>query len=235
MGDGFAFLDIVFFAMVAGFLILRLRGVLGRRTGNESPERWTTRPPRQVPGKTAPAAPGEALPDNVTRLPDRATRPADSAPAEPGSPLEAGITQIKLADRNFDPRGFATGARGAFEMIVGAFAQGDKAALRPLLSDEVYKQFADAIDARQQAKQTLETTLIGVRNVDIVEARLDGRTAVVTVKIVSEQVNVTRDADGQVVEGDANRVSTITDLWTFTRDTRARDPNWALVATAAQQ
>lgn len=119
-------------------------------------------------------------------------------------------------------------------MIVTSFAQGDTATLRPLLSDEVYQQFAAAIRARQEAKQTLETTLIGVRGVDFVEARLDGRNATVTVKIVSEQVNITRDAGGAVVEGDANHVATITDIWTFSRDTKSRDPNWHLVATANQ-
>lgn len=235
MGD-FAYLDIIFFAMVAAFLILRLRGVLGRRTGNENPERWTTRQPRQTPAKTPAGTPGDALPDNVTRLPERTGRGAVDVPAaEAGSPLDAALTQIKLADRNFDPRGFVGGARAAFEMIVPAFAQGDTGTLRPLLSDEVYEQFAAAIRARQQAKQTLETTLIGIRGVDLIDARLDGRNAVVTVKIVSEQVNITRDADGKIVEGDPNRVSTITDVWTFSRDTKSRDPNWALVATAAQQ
>jgi predicted lipid-binding transport protein (Tim44 family) len=236
MGDSFAGLDIVFFAILALFLVLRLRSVLGRRTGNENPERWTTRQPRPTPGQAKPSSNGEPLPDNVTRLPDRPARPANEPPvAPPGSPLDAGLTQIKSADRGFDARGFLSGARGAFEMIVNSFAQGDTATLRPLLSDEVYQQFAAAIRARQEAKQTLETTLIGVRNVDFVEARLDGRTAVVTVKIVSEQVNITRDAGGAVVEGDANHVATITDIWTFSRDTRSRDPNWHLVATAAHQ
>jgi predicted lipid-binding transport protein (Tim44 family) len=239
MGDsGFAYLDIVFFAMIALFLILRLRSVLGRRTGNENSERWTSRPPRPAPGQTG--APGNVetpLPDNVTRLPDRGAKPTSEQPpvAEAGSPLDVALNQIRQVDRSFDPRGFVTGARGAFEMVVPAFAQGDTATLRPLLSDEVYEQFASAIRTRQEAKQTLETTLIGIRNVDLTDARLDGRNAVVTVKIVSDQVNVTRDANGAVVEGDPNHVSTITDLWTFARDTRSRDPNWQLVATAAQQ
>lgn len=220
-GGGFAFFDIIFFAMVAAFLILRLRSVLGRRTGNENPERWTTRPPQQRPGRP------EAS-DNVTRLPDRAPPELDVAP---GSPVEAGLTQIKLADPVFEPRDFTEGARGAFEMIVGAFAQGDTATLRPLLSDDVYDNFAAAIRARQQAKHTLETTLVGIKSADIVDARMDGRTAFVTVKFVTEQINVTRDADGNVVEGDPQSVTPVVDLWTFSRNTRARDPNWTLVAT----
>jgi predicted lipid-binding transport protein (Tim44 family) len=227
MDSGFAFFDIVFFAMVAAFLILRLRSVLGRRTGNENPERWTTRKP-------APTARGEAS-DNVARLPDR-TRPAGEAgpvidlPAN--SPAETGLTQIKVADPSFDARGFVEGARGAFEMIVGAYAQGDTATLRPLLADDVYENFATAIRGRQQAKQTHETTLVGIKSADIVEARMDGRTALVTVKFISDQINVTRDANGAVTEGDPQQIATVTDVWTFAHNTRSRDPNWLLVATS---
>jgi predicted lipid-binding transport protein (Tim44 family) len=225
MDGGFAFFDIVFFAMVAAFLILRLRSVLGRRTGNEKPERWTTRQP--------PASRTEA-PDNVARLPDRSRPTVDPAPIDlsAASPVDTGLAQIRAADPNFDPRSFADGARGAFEMIVGAYAQGDTATLRPLLADEVYENFAAAIKGRQQAKQTLETTLVGIKSADIIEARMDNRTALVTVKFVSEQINVTRDAGGTVVEGDAQQIATVTDIWTFARNTRSRDPNWLLVATS---
>jgi predicted lipid-binding transport protein (Tim44 family) len=229
MDSGFAFFDIVFFAMVAAFLILRLRSVLGRRTGNENSERWTTRKP-------TPAARSEAG-DNVARLPERPRPAGEAAPVldlPANSPVQAGLTQIQAADPSFDPRGFADGARGAFEMIVGAYAQGDTATLRPLLADDVYENFASAIRGRQQAKQTLETTLVGVKSADIAEARMDGRTAFVTVKFVSDQINVTRDAAGTVVEGDPQQIATVTDVWTFSRNTRSRDPNWLLVATADQ-
>lgn len=228
---GIAFLDIIFFAMVAGFLILRLRSVLGRRTGDENAERWKPHRPGQAP---------EQLPDNVTRFPDRTASqdPVDQAdappPPAPGS-VEAGIAAIRSADPAFDPAIFVQGARGAFEMIVAAFAQGDSAALRPLLADAVNDSFVQAIRDRQARRWTLATTLIGIRSADIVEAALRGRDAVVTVKFVSEQVNATRDADGQVVEGDPNKVETVTDIWTFSRNTRARDPNWFLAETATAQ
>ncbi len=230
MGDGLAFFDIVFFALVAGFLILRLRSVLGRRTGNENRERWTPRLPQRAPAKPAAGpATDRPLPDNVTPLPGR--EPAGTG----GSPLDAALTQIRLADPSFDPPRFAEGAKAAFEMIVTAFAQGDTGTLRPLLADDVYENFAAAIKGRQDAKQTLETTLIGIKAAEIVEARMEGRTAFVTVKFVSEQVNVTRNAAGEVVDGDANRVAAVTDIWTFARNTRASDPNWALVQTSESQ
>lgn len=228
---GIALLDIIFFAMVAGFLILRLRSVLGRRNSDENnAERWRPRTSQQ-PAPSA-ARPGEPLPDNVKRFPDRAPV-ADATPAPPGS-VEAGIAAIKTADAGFDPKGFQQGARGAFEMILTAFAQGDADALKPLLGDEVYRSFSGAIRQRKEAKQTLSTTMIGIKSAEIVAAALQGRDAVVTVKFVSEQVNATRDAEGAVIDGDATRVDTLTDVWTFSRNTRARDPNWLLVQTSDQ-
>jgi len=233
MGEGFQFLDILVFAAVAAFLVYRLKNTLGKRTGNERPPREAFPPP--AAGK-APAAN-----DKVVRLPGIGQKPAD-APFEqgdqPAQPAEAGrgtlaggLTQIQVADRNFDPQGFVEGARAAFEIVVTAFAAGDTKSLKPLLSDEVMQNFGDAIRQRQAAKETLETTLVGVKTAEITDARLDGRTAYVTVRFVSEQVNVTRNAEAQVVSGDPTQVTTVTDIWTFARDTRSRDPNWALVAT----
>ncbi len=229
---GIAFLDIIFFAMVAGFLILRLRSVLGRRSGEEKPERWrsqTGKPP--APGASRA---GEAAGDNVTPFPERAAAPATAEqPPLPGS-IEAGVAAIKAVDSAFDPNGFEAGARAAFEMIVAAFAQADTANLRPLLADPVFESFSAAIRERVAAKHTLTTTLIGIKSATIIDAKLQGRDAMVTVRFVTEQVNVTRDAGGAVVDGDPNRVESITDTWTFSRNTRGRDPNWLLIQTAAQ-
>jgi predicted lipid-binding transport protein (Tim44 family) len=231
-GDGFAFFDIIFFALVAGFLILRLRSVLGRRTGNESQERWTPRlPPRSGPTVPSPSdrPPSDRPPaDKVTVLP---TRPAPAAGMS-ATPLDATLAQIRQVDSNFEPGRFLDGAKSAFDMIVSAYAQGDTATLRPLLANDVFDNFAAAIKGRHDAKQTLETTLIGIKSADILEARMDGRSAFVTVKFVSEQVNVTRNAGGEIVDGEPNHVATITDVWTFARNTRSSDPNWALVQTS---
>ncbi len=226
MGDGLAFFDIIFFALVAGFLILRLRSVLGRRTGNETRERWTARLPTR--GPTAPGTAERPPADKVAVLPTRPAAPGAAA----ASPLDAALAQIRQADPNFEPSRFLEGARAAFDMIVSAYAHGDTATLRPLLSNDVFDNFAAAIKGRQDAKQTLETTLIGLKSTDILEARMEARTAFVTVKFVSEQVNVTRNANGEIVDGEPNHVATVTDVWTFARNTRASDPNWALVQTS---
>ena len=116
-------------------------------------------------------------------------------------------------------------------MILDAFAKGESTSLRPLLSDEVFAQFDGAIKAREDAKHTLSTTLVGIREADVADAALDGRIARVTVKFVSEQINVTRDSEGRVVDGDPTSSATVTDIWTFARNTSSRDPNWQLVAT----
>jgi predicted lipid-binding transport protein (Tim44 family) len=153
-------------------------------------------------------------------------------PAAVASPAaSAGLEQIKAVDRDFDPDQFLLGAKRAFEMIVDAFAKGESTSLRPLLSDEVFAQFDGAIKAREDAKHTLSTTLVGIREADVADAALDGRIARVTVKFVSEQINVTRDSEGRVVDGDPTSSATVTDIWTFARNTSSRDPNWQLVAT----
>ncbi|MBK20519.1 MAG: translocase [Rhodospirillaceae bacterium] len=225
MGDGFQALEIILFALIAAFLVLRLRSVLGRRTGHQR------RPSDNVSDSRREAQSN----DNVVELPDRNTDMSDDPPEfeniDPDDPIAAGLNEVKNADSSFDPSTFTEGAKAAFEIVVQAFADGDKNALRGLLNDEVLENFSVAIDERENNGETLETTVIGIKKAEIIEARIDGRTAFVTVKVISEQVNVTRDKDDAVVDGDENLVADVTDIWTFARNTRARDPNWTLVET----
>lgn len=228
MGDGVQFLDIIIFAAIAVALGLRLRSVLGRRTGNERRhDPLNPTPPRDAAGREPGQAEDRAR-DKVIPLPGRGPASAEGAAAANEAP---GLARVRAVDPAFDPAGFVSGARGAFEMIVGAFAAGDAAALKPLLSDEVFANFNAAIEARAKASETLQTTLVGINSADIIEASVDGRTAFVTVKFVSEQINVTKDSEGRIVDGDPSAVTAITDIWTFARNTRSRDPNWTLVAT----
>lgn len=225
MGDGFVFIEIVIFAMIAAFLVYRLRSVLGRRTGEE----------RQRPNPFT-SAPNPAKPDNVVPLPERNRPRPDVAPGadvtasdEPLS-LAASIDQLRAADPNFDEKHFLEGAKAAFAMIVDAFARGDTATLRPLLADDVYEGFARVIRDRQAAGEQHEARIEIVREAEVVEAKLDAaRTARVTVRLVTDQVNVVRDRDGNVIDGDPKALVENTDVWTFARNLRSRDPNWALV------
>ena len=232
MGDGgVQFIDIIFLAMVAGFIALRLRSVLGRRTGNEpAPPPEPFRRPERVP----PASPADVLSpetgdDTVVQLPAR-RRQAPSAEAG----AAAGLAAVEVADRSFELDGFIAGARWAYEIVVNGFAVGDMEALRPLVSDDVLKNFSSALAARTAADLKVETTIVAIKQVIVTEAGLSGRTAEITVRFVSEIVSVTRNAAGNVVEGHPTAAREVTDLWTFARDTRSRDPNWALVATATQ-
>lgn len=224
MGNGVPFLDIILLALFAGFVIFKLRSVLGRRTGHER---------RRPDSFTEPAQSNDNGDGNVVRLPDRSADAVetDVEEAEPSASMAAGVMRIKLADERFDEREFLHGSKMAFGMIVEAFAKGDVDALRPLLSSELYGGFASAIETREKAGETQETTIVTIRSADIVEAALENHIAKVTVEFITEQVKVTRNADGEVVDGDPDRIDILTDIWTFARDIRARDPNWELVAT----
>ncbi len=219
------FLDIIFFAMVAAFLVFRLRSVLGRRTGHERQRH----DPRLSAGEAGGAGvPGGSAEPEVSQL----ERPIeDDLEIEVGEEVSAGLTQIRLADRDFHPGGFLGGARAAFEMVIAAYASNDRETLRGLLSDDVLADFLAAIEARVSAGQTMEHTLVAITSTDIVGAEVSGQIALVTVKIVSDQINMLRDAEGRVVEGAPDQVNEVTDVWTFSRDTRSQDPNWALAAT----
>lgn len=243
-------LKIVIFAIAAGIVILRLRSVLGRRTGHER------QPPTDgiIPGRRLGHGMGspEAGPqENVVPLPGHANDDAETAtrtgvgeddalddagddaeaPAPTNDKLAEALAQIGRADTNFDVDGFRAGAQAAFEITIVSYAAGDKETLHPLLSEEVYANFTAAIAKRQTDDLTLETTLVGVRECDIIDAELDGRDAVITVKFVSEQINVTRDGEDRVIDGDPSQISKVIDIWTFSRSTKSRSPNWVLVAT----
>ena len=230
MGDGFP-IDIILFAMVAAFIVLRLRSVLGRRTGHERqrPNPFSTEPQDKNSKKQG----SEKEADNVVQLPDR--DPAPEVQGETETPLMTSLNEIAAADPRFDPDDFINGARTAFEYIVEVFAEGSTSKLRPLLSDEVYDNFTSAIDARKQAGETLETTIIDIKGTDILEASLEDGTVFVSVKFDTEQINVTLNEAGMVVDGDADHITRVVDIWTFGRDTQSRDPNWQLVRTETPQ
>ena len=173
------------------------------------------------------------MPDRSDQTPETAEAAVEEPESETQTPLEAGLTQIKVADPKFDPREFLSGARLAFEVILTSYAGSDTAALKPLLSPEVFGNFSQSIRDRQQANETMEITLVGIKSADTVEAYMAGRTAHLTIKFVSQQITAVRDDNNEVIEGDPKEVIDVTDFWTFARDTRSGDPNWILVATGS--
>jgi predicted lipid-binding transport protein (Tim44 family) len=161
-------------------------------------------------------------------------RPGISRPQITNQP--PGIAAIMEADPAFSPDAFLAGARGAFEMILRAFAEGDEATLRGLLETQVFESFSGAIRARKEAGETCANTLDGIERAEIAEATLSGAAqARITVRFVSKQRHATRDAEGKVIDGDPDHPHELVDLWTFTRDQRSRDPNWHLAATSTPE
>ncbi len=227
------------FLVLAVVIFIRLRSVLGRRTGSERPpyDPYTRADAKQG----TPEGTVVALPRGRTGQP--ANEPAGPSAedieerleryAKKDSPLSKSLTALIKADPSFDPAQFLDGAKAAYEMVVGAFAEGDVKTLELLLGEDVLEGFTRAIAEREQRGETLTSTLVGIDKADIIEAEIKDRQAFVTVKFVSELISVTRDADGEVVEGDPKKVREVTDIWTFAREVASRNPNWKLVATEA--
>ena len=231
--SGFFDIYSIIFLIIAVVIFMRLGSVLGRRTGNE-PSPYDTRVKPPVPG---------ARNDNVVSLPPRdreATATAESPDLEPlakyaspGTPLHDGLVSLAKAAPDFEPEHFLAGAKMAYEMIVTAFAQGDRSALKSLLASDVYDGFVSAITEREGRGETSELTFVGIEEAKITAAELDDHSARLSVRFVAELISCTRDKENRVIEGDPSDVQTIRDSWTFARDIGSRDPNWKLVATEA--
>jgi predicted lipid-binding transport protein (Tim44 family) len=230
----------IIFLALAVFIFFRLRSVLGQRTGRE-------RPPYD-PYSARDAVRSPANNDKIVTLPQRPAEPAVSRPAEPpppvdrwkdvaesGSSVAAGLDAIAAADPSFDAKHFVTGARAAYEMIVTAFAEGDRRQLRSLLSREVYDGFDAAIGEREGRGETAETRFVSIDGSTVTAAELRTRIAQITVRFVSKLISVTRGRTGNVIDGNAEKVTDVTDVWTFAREVSSRDPNWKVVATEAGQ
>ncbi len=224
---------------VAIVVLLRLRSVLGTRTGNE-------RPPSDRIRARDDNSQSEQREETVVPLRPRKTEEEDEAETErrfrkldaeieqyavDDETVAEGIREIARLDGNFMPKTFLEGAKSAYEMIVTAYAAGDRKTLKGLLEKDVYEGFEAAIAERESAGQTVEFTFVGLPLIEISDAGLDKRTAQVTIHFKAEVVSATRDSEGTLVEGNADQVQTISDAWTFARNTRSRDPNWKLVAT----
>ncbi|MBB3395832.1 putative lipid-binding transport protein (Tim44 family) [Rhizobium sp. BK538] len=214
-------------------IFLQLRSVLGRRTGNEKPPRdlYT---PRDAVGPESPDA------GKVVTLPRRDATEEDDrfaaidAFAPAGTALNESLREINKADASFDPKEFVNGARMAYEMIVMAFADGDRKTLKNLLSREVYDGFDAAIADRESKGEKVKSTFVGIDKAEITSAEIKGTEVQITVRIVSQLISATYDKADKLIDGDAENVAEINDLWTFARDTRSRDPNWKLVATESE-
>ncbi len=233
-------LSTIVFALIAIFVVWKLRSVLGMRNGSERPPV----DPTSNLGANRNNANGPQTMGQVIRLP---TAPPVAAPpsgfttaesnarwkgfAEPGSKVAAGLDAIAAADRSFNPETFIAGARAAYEMIVVAFAKGDNATLGNLLAPEVFENFSKAIAARSARGETMETTLVSIDSASIEDAQLNDGVAQIALRFASKLVSSTKDRSGEVTEGAPGAVVDHLDIWTFSRATNSRNPNWQLSAT----
>lgn len=229
----------IFFLVAAVVIFFQLRNVLGRRTGNERQPfdpytaARTAKDAKDTPAKN----------ENVVSLPRKraAGEPAEDAYAsidafeKPGSDLNKGLRAIRDADPSFDPKAFVDGAKMAYEMIVMAYADGDRKTLKNLLSRDVFDGFVAAISDRESRSEKIQSSFVGIDKADIVSAEMKGGEAHVTLRIVSELISATRNKAGEVIDGDPETVAEVKDVWTFARDTRSKDPNWKLVATEEEE
>ena len=230
----------IIFLALAVFIFLRLRSVLGQRTGRERPpfDPYANREVARTPTTDG----------NVVTLPGRAADKSPAAPAqdeaapdrwkgiaEPGSALAASLDAIAAKTGHSIRLASSVGAKAAYEMIVTAYANGDRRQLKDLLGREVYEGFESAIRDREQKGEKIESRFVSIEAANLIAAELRGQTAQVTIRFVSQLVSVTRDRSGTVIDGNPDAVTTVTDVWTFARDITSRDPNWKLVATEAGQ
>jgi len=211
-------IDLVLFGMIAAFLVLRLRSIVGKRTGFE----------RQVPPVQPNPIRAAAGPIIDARAEPAQPAAAQTVPDDPASPTTQALAQMRALDRSFDPTRFLAGVDQAFRMIVAAFAAGDRPGLRALLSDDTYRAFEQAISAREKAGETQVSEIKSLHQLSIEQAEVKGRVGSVTVRIVSDQISYTKDKDGRPLTG-TDAVTEITDLWTFERDLSQQDPTWRLV------
>ena len=244
--DGRIDVTTLLFLVLAVVIFLKLRSVLGRRTGHEEArfERYKAqKEASQRNGKLA----GQ---DKVVTLPRREREDAEPRPAAEqqaqadseqrvkeyaagNADMTKGLLDIVRVDTSFDPTHFLQGAKAAYEIIVTAFAEGNRKTLKDLLSSEVYEGFSSAIAERENRGEQIDQSFVGIKSADLVEAELKGGVAQLTIKFVSELISATRDKAGGVVGGDPKRIREVTDIWTFAREAVSRNPNWKLVATQA--
>lgn len=224
MNDLFAYADIIILAIIAGIIYLRLRNVLGTREGFEEQ--------RPTPG----GIDREKLEEMAEQLQEKKQEfeRDEEIAASYNNDIAAGVKEIRRKDPSFSPRPFLEGAKTAFDMILDAFAKGDKRSLKRLLDEDVYRGFEREIDRREQEDERSETTLVSIDDAEITDIDVTGKIAEVTVRFTSQQINVTRDAEGEIVAGDPSRVEKVIDLWTFQRNLYSPDPNWKLVATETE-
>lgn len=221
--DGLPYADIIILALIAGFILLRLRSVLGQKSGNDNPQ-FFRRPDPDAEAKKEPVV---QVAERKSRRDETDTylyRLKDEA-------IAGTIAEIKKIDPSFTATNFLSGARMAYEMVFDAFAKGDRKTLEMLLNKPIYEDFTRALEERTGDGKKIESTLVAVHARDITAATLVGNMARLSVKFDSEQVTLVKNDKGEIIEGDASHTHLMDDEWTFERDVSSKNPNWKIIET----
>lgn len=213
--------DIIIYAVIAAVLVVWLARVLGTKNGSE---RERPNPFAQNPAGTPVQQDGV----NNVALP-LPQKPAALKNVTPG--IEAGLVQISLADRSFEPTRFIENAKEAFAIVVAAFADGDKATLQDLLAKDVYASFETAIEAREKAGKKVSAEVQSIRDASITEARLSGTKAIIAIRFKADETYVETDSTGKIIAGNPDKIVSMTDVWVFARETKSNDPRWLVIET----
>ena len=220
MNEGFAFFDIIIFAMLAGYLVFQLRRALGRRSDNQ--ETKSKLNPEQR------AKHSEA--DNVVAIKTNKIENQENENQEQEETL-GGLTELREKDPSFSDTDFIAGSKDAFSWIVEAFSKGEISKLEPLLSEPLFEGFKQAIEQREADQLSLETNIVSMKSAQIHNVTVNQDQVNITVEYVTDQIKSTRNADGEIVDGDPDTIESVTDLWTFNRNIKSKNPNWTLVKT----
>lgn len=215
--------DIIILAALALFILFRLHGVLGKRIGHEQ--------------KMRPARRRDDRGERVIQLPDpmqQRRREGTSLMENTDPKIARSVGEIQEIDPSFSLEGFIRGAKTAFEMVLESFGREDKKTLRNLLGDEVYAGFEAEINERKNADEKPETTLVALNSAEVVGVKVKKNIAQITVKFISEQINIVRDKLGEITSGNPSRIDKVVDVWTFERNVSDPDPNWRLVETQGE-
>lgn len=212
MGFNMQFVDILIFAIIAVFLIMRLRSILGNRDGFEQNQAENT------------SFQTSEQSDNAQNI----------VPLRSDQNNGVGLDAVKRADRSFSEESFSHGAASAFSMILTAFSEGDLASLRRLLGYDLNQEFTDSINQRVKSSEELDINIHSIEDVELIDGEVSDNIASVTVKFTSIQSRILKDNQGEQIEEESFSETQMVDIWVFERDVSLSDPNWKLVETRAE-
>ena len=216
---GIPYGDIIVIGAIAAFILLRYRAILGEKTGRHE-DSEPTRPLQEF--------------ERVIQLPEREVEQTAAPvvlPTKDYGELNATFDKMRDIDRQFSPEEFLEGARAAFEMVLDAFNEADRDTLKMLLAKDIYAAFDQSLKALEDKGHKQQTTLLAILEASIAAAELNGNKARITVTFESEQVHLVRDAQGEIVEGDASQQEAVEDRWVFERNLASGDPAWKVIET----